>query len=286
MMLFHNILERIQPPCLLPNSLLTMSKWRRWSPPWNLNLLEYSIFTKRKCLLMAMLLAGIFLFGCADNKAREQLADTDIKLSQLEQSVGQLSNKVSNQKMLDILNKLDDLQSQIDQINGNIATLQHNQESFQNTQTQLNQSIEQQLQGVGAAAPVVRSSASASIQQQQPNNSDRIALNSALKKIKSSNFNDAIKQLRSLISSSKDAGIVANANYYLAVAYAANGEYKNSIWIARKFIDANPQNKNVPDALFTMYISQQQLGLKKSAANTAALLKKSYPHSAAARKIK
>lgn len=243
-----------------------------------------SITTKKKCLLIG-LSANLFLFGCATSN-QDQLADTNYKLAQLEQSVNVLNNKVSNQKMLDVLNKLDDLQNQINQINGTLATLQHNQESFQETQSQLNQSVEQQMQNGDTQADNNTTSAAGVVKPQQAVNTDRSALNSALKKIKSRNFNDAIKQLRSLISTSKDTSVVASANYYLTVAYAANGEYKNSIWVARKFVDANPKHPNAPDALFTIYISQQQLGLKKAAANTAAQIKKNYPNSTAARKVK
>lgn len=235
--------------------------------------------------MVALLSASLFLFGCADDKAREQLADTNLKISQLEQSVGVLDNKVSNQKLLDILNKLDDLQNQINQINGTLATLQHNQQTFQDTQNQLDQ--EQQMQSSGSGDNNTSAPATNVVKTQQSDSSpDKMQLKAALKKIKSRNFNDAIKQLRNLSSSSKNTEVLATANYYLTIAYAANGEYKNSIWIARKFINANPKNPNVPDALYTMYISQQQLGMKKSAANTAALLKKNYPNSSAAKKVR
>jgi TolA-binding protein len=239
----------------------------------------------KKCLLTAIgLSANLFLIGCADDQARTQLADTNMRLTQLEQTVGVLGNKVSNQKILDVLNKLDNLQNQIDQLNGNVGTIQHNQQSFQDTQNQVNQGIEQQLQGLGAAPIAGVSSAPVGVNK-SVSDSESAQLREALKKIKAHDFNAAIKQLKDLINASKDPVITANASYYLVVAYAAGGQYKDSIFTARKFVEENPRNKNAPDALFTIYISQQQLGMKKSADNTANLIKKNYPDSSAAKKL-
>lgn len=251
---------------------------------------------KRRLLTIVVLSANLFCVGCADDQARTQIADTNIRVIQLEQTVGVLGSKVSNEKMLDILNKLDNLQSQIDEINGNLSAAQHDQQVFQNTQNQVNQSVEQQLQSLGAtsaslgtnnssSSSVVSSDVVKQISPPMPVNQDRIQLNAALKKIKAHNFTDAIKQLKLLITSSKNPDIVASANYYLAVAYAANGEYKNSIWVARKFVEVNPKSKNAPDALYTMYISQQQLGMKTSAASTAKQIRMNYPNSTAAKKL-
>ena len=47
----------------------------------------------------------------------------------------------------------------------------------------------------------------------------------------------------------------------------------------------NPQNRFAPDALRTEYISQMQLGMKQSAAKSAALLNKNYPDSQANKKV-
>lgn len=226
--------------------------------------------------LLVLTITNFLLIGCADDQARARLADTEIRVSQLEQNVGVLNNKVANQKLVDLMNKLDDLQSQIDQLNGAVASLQHNQQSFQDTQAQLNQNIEQKLESSLALSQATNG---------QSDNNERSQLVSSVKKIKAHNFSVAIKQLNTLITQSKNADVVADASYYLTIAYAADGQYKNAIWIARKFIDENPKSPNAPDVLFTLYLSQQQLGMKKSAASTAEILKKSYPESAATKKL-
>ncbi|HMT02144.1 MAG TPA: outer membrane protein assembly factor BamD [Burkholderiales bacterium] len=108
----------------------------------------------------------------------------------------------------------------------------------------------------------------------------------ALDSIKNRDFKSAIKSLKTIIKTSKDSETIANASYFLAVSYAANGQYKEAVVTARKFVAANPENKYAPDALRTMYIAQNQLNWKQSAINTANTLFKKYPDSDAAKKVK
>ena len=250
---------------------------------------------QKKCLLVVSLLlsTNIFLFGCADDAARAQIADTNARLDKLQGNVGVIDNKVSDQKMIDVLNKLDNLQNQIDELNGSVSTISHDQKTYQATQDQLNQSIEQQIQGLGTAT-VAATSTRKVIASEPENNSNASAsapkvasgdLKSALKKIKSRNFPQAIKELKNIIVTSQDPETVQNASYYLAVTYAANNQYKDAIGTGRKFAADFPNNPNAPDALRTVYISQKQLGMVKSAAKTVVLINQKYPDSDAAKKI-
>jgi TolA-binding protein len=268
-----------------------------------------------KCLLAIVILsANLLLTGCADDQARAQLADTNTRLSLLEQNVGLLGNKVSNQKGLDLLNKLDELQSQVDQLNGIVSTLKQNQQTYQTTQDQINRGLQDQIQpNVTGATPSVATTAksdeggdsdtvdnadSISNNKNIPQNVsqdkaktqdkakvDKDKLDAALKRLKAHDFNNAIKQFKSIIDTSKDVQVSSTASYYLAVAYVANKQYKNAIAVARKFVTANPDNSNAPDALRIVYISQTELGMTKAAANTANSLLKTYPNSDAAKKL-
>jgi len=243
---------------------------------------------KKSLLTILGLSANLFLIGCADDQARAQIADTNAKLAQLQSTVG----NVNNNPQITTLNKLDELQSQIDQINGNVDTLDHNQKNYQATQEQLNQSMEQQIQSIGQAtgqkvsSPQVASAAIVEIKAaSSPVTSNKNELSSALKKIKSHNFPAAIKELKSIIKTSTNSDTVADAQYYLAISYAANSQYTDAIATARKFVADYPQNRYAPDALRTQYVSQIQLGMKQSAAKCAALLKRDYPDSEANKKV-
>lgn len=248
----------------------------------------------KKRLLTAIGLSATFsLIGCADDQARSQLAATNAQVAQLQETVGVISTKVSTQKLVDILNKLDDLQNQINELNGNVDTLKQNQQNYKTSQDQLYQSIEQQIQalqgtagtqGHQTAEPQVIAGTAAGIGQAADDDGTN-SLKAGLRKIKSRNFPQAIKDFKNTISTSNNPDIIANATYYLCVAYAANGQYKDAIATARKFINDYPDNKNVPDAMRTIYISQTQSGMKKSAVNTADLLISKYPDSEAAKKV-
>ncbi|MBP9741808.1 MAG: hypothetical protein KBD37_00450 [Burkholderiales bacterium] len=241
--------------------------------------------------ILILLSANLFLIGCADDQARAQIAETNARVTQLQGNVGVIDNKISNQKMIDILNKLDDLQSQIDQLNGNVSTISANQKSYQATQEQLYQSIEQRLQaleqatngGSSRSAAYTTSSAPLAGGRATPGNNE---LKSALRKVKSHNFPVAIKELKNIISTSADPEVISSATYYLTISYAANGQYKEAITQGRKFANDYPDNANAPDALRTVYISQNQLNMKQSAAKTANLIITKYPSSDAAQKIK
>ena len=252
---------------------------------------------KKKCLLVVALLlsTNIFLLSCADDAARAQIADTNARLDKLQGNVGIIDNKISDQKMIDVLNKLDSLQNQIDELNGSVSTISHDQKTYQATQNQLNQSIEQQIQGVGTTAVVADTSTRKVIASEPYDDNVKYSasdtkvaygdLKSALKKIKSRNFSQAIKELKNIIATSEDSETVQNATYYLAVTYAANNQYKDAIVTGRKFATDFANSPNAPDALRTVYISQKQLGMTKSAAKTVVLINQKYPDSDAAKKI-
>jgi TolA-binding protein len=241
--------------------------------------------SKKRLLTAIGLSANFFLMGCADDQARSQIAATNAQLTQLQETVGVLNTKVSTQKLVDILNKLDELQNQINQLNGEVETLKQNQQEYKKTGDALYQGVEQQIQALQKGGnPTPTTTATPPVANEATAATDD-SLKSALQKVKSRNFPQAIKDLKNIISTSDNPETVASASYYLTVAYAANGQFKDAIATGRQFITDNPDNSNVPDAMRTIYISQNQLGMKKSAIITANSLIKDYPDSDAAKKV-
>jgi TolA-binding protein len=233
-----------------------------------------------------MLSASLYLIGCADDQARAQIADTNIRLSQIEQTVGVLGNKVNNQQVLDLVGKIDEMQNQINQLNGAIANLQHDLKTNLDTQNQLNQTFAQQLGLDFNKESVITSNTDESkINLNNNSSNSNIDLPDILKQIKSHNFRDAVNNLKYFIANNPDNIKKSLALYYMAIAYAASGKYKDAIYNARRSIELNPNSINIPDVLFTIYLSQKQLGMKKSALNTALTLKNKYPNSNATKKI-
>ena len=242
---------------------------------------------KRSLLTVIGLSASLFLIGCADDQARAQLADTNYRLAQLQKNVGLLDTKVDNQKLIDMINQLDSLQNQINQINGSMDALRHNVKESQSTQEQLNQSFDSRLQaleGGNKTSNVTSTPNTKPVEASIPinNNSE---LQRALVTLKAKDFPKSITQLKNIVATNPDKSTSANAEYYLGIAYAANGQYKQSIAVASKFYQENPNNKNAPDAMRTIFICQNQMGNKEAAKTMATKLQKMYPKSTAAKKV-
>ncbi len=237
---------------------------------------------KKSLLAILVLSANLFLIGCADDQARQQIADTNQRLSQIQQNVGVLDNKVSNQKVLDLLNQINDLQTQINQLNGRVANLEQSQTSGQGNIGQQLQSLDLRVQALESS---VGTTPSHSVVPGKAVVGDMNGqLQEAIKKIQANDINGAITQLRQIMVSS-DKTSSASARYYLSVAYVANSQYKEAISEANKFISANGTSKNVPDALRVIFIAQTQLGNNTAANTTAKKLIKNYPNSDAAKKV-
>lgn len=244
---------------------------------------------KGSLLAIIGLSASLFLIGCADDQARAQLADTNYRLAQLQKNVGLLDTKVDNQKLIDMINQLDSLQSQINQLNGSLEALRYNVKESQSVQEQLNQSFDARLQALDGTSSVSTTTtkptpeATATTPHQAIGNSNE--LQHALVTLKAKDYPKAITQFKNIIATNPNKENIANASYYLGIAYAANGQYKQAITTASKFYQDNPNNKNAPDAMRTIFICQNQMGNSAAAKAMADKLQKMYPKSAASKKV-
>jgi TolA-binding protein len=238
---------------------------------------------KKSLLAILGLSANLFLIGCADDQARQQIADTNQRLNQLQQNLGVLDNKVSNQKMIDLLNQINDLQSQISQLNGKIANLEQNQSSGQGNVGQQVQALDLRVQALESAvfANNGKLAGSAPVAANLGQNSQ---LQDAIRKIQANDIASAISELKEIIASNEKPA-AQNARYFLSVAYVANNQYKEAISEANKFIATNSNNKYVPDAMRVVFIAQTQLGNHEAATATAKKLIRMFPKSEAAKKV-
>lgn len=238
----------------------------------------------KKCLLtVSILSANLFILGCADDQARQQIADTNQRLNQLQQSVSVVNNKLTNQKTLDLLNQIDSLQTQVNNLNGKISDLEQGKStSGANTDQQL-QSLDMRVSALEGNGGSQIKAAAIPVAVEDDGNSSKL-LDSAIAKIKANKIPSAIADLKEVISSN-DKTSAKEAHYYLSIAYVADSKYSNAIDEANKFISLSPNSKNVPDAMRVLYIAQTQMGNNSAAKATANKLLKSYPSSSAAKKV-
>lgn len=100
---------------------------------------------KNSLLAILALSANLYLIGCADEQARTKIEDTSMQVDKLQKKVGQIDTQISNQKALNLLNKIDELQNQVEQLNGEIASIKSEQKSNYETQNQLYKSLDERL---------------------------------------------------------------------------------------------------------------------------------------------
>ena len=247
-----------------------------------------------KRLLIIFILSAnlILLISCADDQARSDIADTNNKLSQIQSKISVINTKMTNQKMIDIINKQDELQNQINQLNNQYSMLSGQIKANQDVNSHLLQGIQQQIDGLTKQKQQITSNNTVL---DSPNQQSKEDKNSIIEEkyeqskldIKSNNFKTAIIKLRDLITNYDSENIyVINAHYFLSVAYAALGKFNEAIETANNFVDNHPDNQYAPDALMTIYICQNQLGNKNKVKQIQKLILDKYPDSQVAKKLK
>lgn len=257
---------------------------------------------KYRLLTILGLSASLFFIGCADEQARIQIADNQTKITRIEKNLDVIGAKVSGQKALDILNKIEQLQNQIDTLNGSLSTLKHQITENQNTQNGLYQGLDARLQAVEnqvsnfSQRPRENSSQNSnedasnnSTDNPKPNSSsaqvDSTAFQEGISYLQKKQFNLASEKFQLAIAKSSKKQEVAQAKYYLSICMVAQNKYKEAISTADEFIVQNPNNKKVPDALRIIYISQTLLKDKDGATKTYNLLTSKFPDSEATKKV-
>lgn len=246
----------------------------------------------KRLLIISLLSANlILLISCADDQARIDIADTNTKLSQIQAKIGVINTKITNQKMIDIINKQDDLQNKINQLNNQYSTLNNQVKSNQELNKQLFQGMQQQIDSLRKQKEKKDIQSNTSVDNQQQVSDVDATVKKKFEKarldIKNHNFDDAVSELKDIIDNYDSKSIyVIDSNYFLSVTYAALEKYNEAITTANDFVNHYPDNQYAADALMTIYICQNQLGNKDKAKSTANLILENYPDSEVAKKLK
>lgn len=232
--------------------------------------------------LAVVFLLSSSLISCADEAAREQIADTQIQMSKMQKDLNTLNTKVNNQKGLDLMAQINGLQSQINQLNGTIADLNTSTAQSLKTQQDTINSLDARIQAL--ENPGNKSNFTANTAATSAVATPTLA--NAVAQIKAKDFNNAITSLQAIkASSTSDSATKASASYYLSVAYLANTQNNEAISEAKEFIAKNPKNKSVPDAMRVLFIAYNNNNDTDNATKIAQKLIKQYPASPAAKKV-
>lgn len=252
-----------------------------------------------KRIIPAALLLSL-LAGCAstsDLEATQQQIQTVNQ--QAQDRLNKIETKLSNDKLLDLVNQIDTLKATVAKLSGEVEVLNYNVQAAQKRQNDLYNDVDSRLgklEGrnaaqaasapVSAAAPAAAGTSTAAASNgsvAQPNAND---YDHALNLLRARDFPHAIEALQSYLSANPSGDQAPDAQYWLGVAHTALRQYDAAIEIHRRFAEKYPNHPKAPDALRNVANCQRDLGQKDMAKATLQRLIKLYPKSAAAQRAK
>lgn len=234
----------------------------------------------------------MLLVGCATNGDLEETRrQIDLVNQQANVRLSQVETKLANDKLLDLVSRLDMTKAELAKLRGELDVINHTLQVTQKRQNDLYNDLDMRLarfEGRGASEPVAQTKLISSDSQ----NAEVISspdYDKALGLLRNRNFAEAVVALTRFIQ--QNPGVpevpeVPDATYWLGIAHTAQRQYDAAIDIHRRFVEQYPTHPKAPDALRNIANCQRDLGQLDSAKTTLKRLIKLYPKSSAAVKAK
>lgn len=239
--------------------------------------------------LLPVLLAA----GCASTT---DLDVTRAQIVQQQQRLSQIETKISNDKLLDMINQVGSLQAEVAKLKGDVEVLNYNLQTTQKRQNDLYNDLDQRLtplEGKTAATPAPGADSAARTDDGEAAaaptpTADPVGAeyDKALAQLRNRNFKQAIPALKTFINANPTAKQTPDARYWLGVAYNAERQFQPAIDTYQRFIELSPTHARVPDAMRNIGGCQRDLGDTARAKSTWQQLINKYPNSDAAQKAK
>ena len=243
---------------------------------------------KRLALSAALLLT---LSACATTSDIEATRNQIDQVNrQASARLSEVESKLSNEKLLEMVNQVDSLKAEVAKLRGEVEVANYNLQTTQKRQNDLYNDLDGRLShlesaGKEAAAqqnasqPVANSAAAADTQTSPD-------FDKALNLLRARDFAKATSALSLYIQQNPNAPQAVDALYWLGVAHTAQRQYDAAIEIHRRFAEQFPDNPKAPDALRNVANCQRDLGQVDIAKATLKRLIKLYPSSSAAQKAR
>lgn len=255
---------------------------------------------KRLALGSVVLMA---LAGCASTSDLEQTRQQIEQVNkQASARLTDIENKLSNEKLLELVSQIDNLKAEVAKLRGDIEVQNYNLQTTQKRQNDLYNDLDGRLSHLenagnqAASQPVAQPAPGQNASQpavQPPNNGAARAdtqtspdYEKALDLLRNHDFSNATTALSHFIEQNPSSPQAPDALYWLGVAHTALRQYDSAIQIHRKFAEQYPDNPKTPDALRNVANCQRDMGQADSAKATLRRLIKLYPNSQAAKKAK
>lgn len=242
------------------------------------------------CLALSLTAAGCASTSEVD-EVRRQLSERD---QQSQQRFSQIESKISNERLLEMVSQVERLNGDVAKLKGDIEVLNYNLQTTQKRQNDLYNDLDQRLaryegnsspavSAAPASAPSSSAAAPADPAAADPATAD---FDRALNLLRARDFAKAVPALKAFGDKYATAKQTPDAAYWLGVAYAANGQCKETITTHTAFAAKHPNHAKAPDALRNVGNCQRDLGDVPAARVTWGKLIKLYPSSDASAKAK
>ena len=234
---------------------------------------------------ITLLSCSLLLGACASTSDLEQTrAQLDQVNRQATARLSQIESRISNERLLEMVSRVDSMQGEVAKLRGDNEMLQYKIGVLEKRQNDLYADIDQRLARFEGGSSPAASSAAA----EAPVQVDTVqqAFDQALSPLRKREFAQAVVALKAFADANPNAPQALDATYWRGVAHTALRQYDAAIDIQRRFADENPKHPRAPDALRNVANAQRELDQLDQARLTLKKLIKLYPNSDAAAKAK
>lgn len=236
---------------------------------------------------LAPLALPLLLAACASTS---ELDETRARLDQVNREatsrLSQIESRISNERLLEMVGKVDAMQAEVAKLRGDNEMLQYRIGELAKRQNDLYADIDQRLarfEGSSSAQPAAGAASAGGAPVADP---VQAAYDAALAPLRARDFAAAIVQLKAFADANPGTAQAADATYWRGVAHTALRQYDAAIDIQRRFAEENPNHARAPDALRNVANAQRELEQVDQARATLQRLIKRYPNSDAAAKAR
>jgi tol-pal system protein YbgF len=253
----------------------------------------------RGLVLLALLLAaqvaqaGVF----DDDEARKRIADTNVRLDQMQHSLDQrltaLEQQLKSGGLIELFNQVEAIKNDLAQLRGQTEVLANDLDQQQKRQKDLYIDLDTRLRKLEAGgAPAADASPGANIPVPvapapvMPAAAEQQSYDAALDRFKRADYVGAIVAFSTFVKTYPKSPLAGSAQYWIGNAQYARKDFRAAIAAQRVLVQQYPDNAKIPDALLNIASAQSELGDNASARHTLEDLIAKYPQSDAAQKAK
>jgi tol-pal system protein YbgF len=248
--------------------------------------------------MLVLLVAGVHSAHAGvfdDDEARKRIADTNLKLDQIQHNLDDRLSVIERQLksggLVDLFNQVEQMKSDLAQLRGQIEVLTNDLDQQQKRQKDLYIDLDSRLRKIeSGSAPAVSDAAPAAAVPPPvalaPGAGEQSAYDAALDKFKRADYAGAVSGFQGFVRAYPQSPLASSAQYWIGNAQFARKDFRAAIAAQRTLVQQYPDSAKIPDALLNIASAQSELGDNAAARRTLEDLIAKYPQSDATQKAK